>query len=341
MAGRAVVEWRNRVFVSDVDNPFRFGGDRRYTLGGGRVLGECAMVMNVTDRNFGNFPVYVFTTDGVWVLGGGDVENDVVHGSMARPVSIECPVSDVICQTPMGVVYVSRKGVMLLNQYECTCISGVIDEVYGGVDGGVDYEPLGVNGRVVSATYVPRSNELVLGLSEGGRSLVFGFAGSLYHSIDRVYGVTAKGCYPRVFQVGSDGRVYREDEYDDEAKVEVSFLTRPIWLGSSDVKSLLRFILRGWFLEGKLRSSALSGLRLLHGNEGRELYRELGTWAEGNVKRGEGIEERRYRDVDSGLLVREKYRCYGFYYHALLGAETVIDGVELLIGSRYVGKGMR
>ena len=120
------------------------------------------------------------------------------------------------------------------------------------------------------------------------------------------------------------------DEYDDEAKVEVSFLTRPILVGSSDVKSLRRFIMRGWFLEGKLCSSALSGLRLLHGNEGRELYRELGTWEEGNVKRGEGVEERRYRDVDSGLLVREKYRCYGFYYHALLGAETDVYKRQVL-----------
>lgn len=66
--------------------------------------------------------------------------------------------------------------------------------------------------------------------------------------------------------------------------MEVFFLTRPIWLGSSDVKSLLRFIMRGWFLEYEFIRG--TGLYLLHGNAGREMYQELDPWEEGNVKRG-------------------------------------------------------
>lgn len=337
-----VLRERNRVYVSEVDNPFVFPAETRYTVGNGVVLAERSMTMNVTDRNFGQYPVYVFTSDGVFALSGSGEE--VVHGQMTSLITLVCPISSVVCNTPFGIVYVSDNGLMLINQYRSTLISSVFGEQFSTYDlGRYVYPPLSSEGYVRGMYYVPNRSELVVLTSEGN-DLVYSFRYERYHAVSSGRVSVVENGFPHTYVLYREREDFMEirdeNEEDYERPVRVRFETRPLRLGwGSDVKHLLRVILRGWFRE-RPTGVRSDGLRLLHSNSGRHMLYELPKDEEaGNKCRGEfeGRGVYRYRDVDSGLLVRERYRYYAIRFEANLFPESEVEYLELLSGKRYWG----
>ena len=60
----------NKLKVSEINNPFVFPNINTYQIGSGKILNESSIIMNVSDRNYGMYPVFVFTDNGVFTMSG-------------------------------------------------------------------------------------------------------------------------------------------------------------------------------------------------------------------------------------------------------------------------------
>lgn len=109
----------NTFWASKVDNPFLFlpGGKQTFT---GKIIGTANTTKALSEGQFGQFPMYVFTDDGVWVLPIDD------EGSFRNriPLSRDIAVSkDSIAPIEQAIVFVTKQGVMLLQGSSVTPLS--------------------------------------------------------------------------------------------------------------------------------------------------------------------------------------------------------------------------
>jgi hypothetical protein len=58
----------NKVYTSNVYNPFVFEPTNINTVGTGKILGLCAAVKPLADDQYGKAPLYVFSTEGIWAM---------------------------------------------------------------------------------------------------------------------------------------------------------------------------------------------------------------------------------------------------------------------------------
>lgn len=123
MADR-IVEVPNKIYTSQVNNPFFFPTTGINTIGTGKILGICAAVKALSQGQFGQFPLYAFSTDGVWAL-----EVSSTGGYSAKqPITREiCINSESITQMDSAVLFTTNRGIMLLSGSQVTCISDSIN----------------------------------------------------------------------------------------------------------------------------------------------------------------------------------------------------------------------
>lgn len=118
------VEIPNKIYTSQVNNPFFFPTTGINTIGTGKILGICAAVKALSQGQFGQFPLYAFSTDGVWAL---EVSSTGSY-SAKQPITREaCINSESITQMDSAVLFATNRGIMLLSGSQATCISDSIN----------------------------------------------------------------------------------------------------------------------------------------------------------------------------------------------------------------------
>lgn len=119
------VDYGNRVFTSEVNNPFLFLVENIYSIGNGNVLAMCSASKAMSQGQFGQFPLYCFTDEGVWAL---DVSSTTGAFSSRHPVTrdvVKSPKS--ILQLDSEVAFCTDRGIMLLTGSQSQCITDVLD----------------------------------------------------------------------------------------------------------------------------------------------------------------------------------------------------------------------
>lgn len=118
--GRSV----NRLYTSEADNPFSVNAANVNTVGSGRILALAANTAALSQGQFGQHPLYVFCTDGIYAMSvGASGTFSAVH-----PVSRDvCANPDAVVQTDHSVIFVSARGLMALQGSETALLSGVMD----------------------------------------------------------------------------------------------------------------------------------------------------------------------------------------------------------------------
>lgn len=107
-----------RIMASDVDVIFSFEAERTYYIGSGednRIVGFAVNALPMSEGQFGQYPLYVFTSSSIWALEqGGD---DTVAFARRSPVSNKRGAISNRSITNIGqaVCIVDSKGVYLLN----------------------------------------------------------------------------------------------------------------------------------------------------------------------------------------------------------------------------------
>ncbi len=121
-----IVSLPGRIYTSETNNPFVFRPSRAISFDGADVIGMASATKALSQGQFGQFPMYAFTSDGIWALevnastGGYSAKQPVTRDVCINPLSIT--------QGDSCIYFVSDRGLMLLAGSETACISDVLDD---------------------------------------------------------------------------------------------------------------------------------------------------------------------------------------------------------------------
>ena len=114
----------NKIYTSEVNNPFFFPLSGINTVGNGEIMGICAAARAMSQGQFGQFPLYAFSTDGVWAL---EVSSTGTY-SAKQPITRDvCINPDSITQIDSAVLFVTDRGIMLIGGSDTVCLSDGIN----------------------------------------------------------------------------------------------------------------------------------------------------------------------------------------------------------------------
>lgn len=109
----------NYLYMSESENLFTFPDATKYQFQS-KVIGVAVATTALSQGQFGQFPLYVFTEDGIWAMETGADGTFVTKKPLSREVCIN---PNSICAVDSAVVFVTAQGVMLLQGSQVTNIS--------------------------------------------------------------------------------------------------------------------------------------------------------------------------------------------------------------------------
>lgn len=116
----------NYVLTSEVNNPWVFKAEGYNRVGTGKILAMSTITQALSQGQFGQFPLLVFSESGIWAM---EVDNTGLYQSV-YPMSREvCINPNGIIQTDGAVFFVSKKGLMMIAGNDVRCMSEQMDGV--------------------------------------------------------------------------------------------------------------------------------------------------------------------------------------------------------------------
>ena len=278
-----IVSIPNKIYTSEVNNPFIYPVANINTVGTGKIIAIGTAAKALSQGQFGQFPLYAFTTDGVWAL---EVSTTTGGFSAKQPITRDvCLGRDSVTQIDDAVLFATDRGIMLISGSETKCISDVLDS---GTD------------EVFSPSSLPGASDILFGagVTDEAFSLVpfRTFCAScrmLYDYVSYrlivynpayayayVYSMNMKkwgmmrsdiacgvNSYPECLAMTADNRLVDFSVRTENAvPANQVLITRPLKMDTPDVlKTISAIIQRGNFASGKVQA-------LLYGS------RDLANW---------------------------------------------------------------
>lgn len=119
------IEMPNKIYTSEVNNPFFFPVTGINTVGTGKVIGISTAAKALSEGQFGQFPLYAFSTEGVWAMEVSDTGTYKTRQPITRDVCIN---EESITQLDNAVLFATDRGIMILSGSTSTCISDEIND---------------------------------------------------------------------------------------------------------------------------------------------------------------------------------------------------------------------
>lgn len=244
--------------VSAVDNPFYFPVAQTYKFEGS-LVGLASNAEAISTGQFGQYPLFVFTKDGIWAM-SVDVSGKGAYVSQS-PFSREV-CSGEICPVSGGIVFATERGLMAVSGGEVVELSAALDgmglemldwskDLLGVVakKAGVSIEsimPIRDYLKDAKLAYNYLHNEVIVSNSGLGYSYVYSLDNKEWGIIDSVFDVVSNK-YPEliVYDNGSQKKLTFNDE--NTAVPGLLAITRPIKVDGVDFKRLRQAALRCTF----------------------------------------------------------------------------------------------
>jgi hypothetical protein len=270
----------NKIYTSEVNNPFTFPVAGINTIGTGEILGIASATKALSQGQFGQFPLYAFTSDGIWAL---EVSNAGTYSSKQVVTRDVCNNPASITQIDGAIVFTTDRGVMILQGSETQCISDIMD--------GKHFRPDSL--EAVSA-HKPEIDNVIVDISDNlsflkyiqncaiaydypNARLIFNTPGTRYQYIYSLRSGTfcklhhgkhfprVVNSYPDCYLQDTDGNVYNYSSVRDENGImersQGIIITRPLSFGSASLKTITRILNRGIYKSPSYIKIGLYGSR--------------------------------------------------------------------------------
>lgn len=119
-----IIDIPNKIYTSEVNNPFYFPVLGINTVGTGAIIGISSAAKALSEGQFGQFPLYAFTTDGVWALEVSSTGSYSARQPVTRDVCIN---PESITQIDSAVLFATNRGIMLISGSQTMCITDTIN----------------------------------------------------------------------------------------------------------------------------------------------------------------------------------------------------------------------
>lgn len=234
----------SQIFTSVVNDPFVFEASGDNTVGTGKILGIIANTEAVSQGQFGQYPLMVFTDEGIYGL---SVNSEGLY-SRAYPISREvCNEDSPLVPTDRLVFFASKKGLMAASGGSVACMSeqmrGRVPRNFATFGEGKFLDFL--KGCLVAYDY----RDSILRIFSKGKSYQY-----IYNMVDKTFSMVNSGIeaqavvndYPDNLIQDTNGNVYsltaKPDINEDTESYSGSFTTRPLKLGGSMTLKSLRAV---------------------------------------------------------------------------------------------------
>jgi len=258
----------NKVYTSEVNNPYVFPVLGINTVGTGRIMAISTAAKALSEGQFGQFPLYAFTDEGVWALEVSSTGSYSARQPITRDVILAN--TDPL-QMDSAVLFATDRGIMLISGSQTQCITDVINskepfDVLQLPGMAKLHSMLGHN----ADTCLPTAPFLEF-IAECGmlydyvhqRVIVY----NPHYTYAYVYSLKSKewgmmystieagiNSYPEALAVDHDGALLNFSSMEGE-ETKGLFVTRPLKLETPDVlKTMDTVIQRGHFQKGHVQS---------------------------------------------------------------------------------------
>lgn len=273
----------NKLYTSEVNNPFYFPLSGINTVGTGRIIGISSAAKALSEGQFGQFPLYTFTTEGVWAM---EVVADGTY-SARQPISRDvCTGRESITQMDSSVLFATERGIMQISGSAVSCITDSIDadkpfspaslpllHLISQEAANFKATPLRQFVKGCSMVYDYTNQQVIVCNPAYGHALVLSLkSGQWAHmdmKIDR-----AVPSYPNALAMMKNTLVDFSNRLDEE--VQVSLITRPFKLDAPDIHKTIRQIIQ--------RGVGNTGIQALYASN--DLQNWVSVWACNGARMG-------------------------------------------------------
>ncbi len=279
---KALVSYPDKLYLSDVNNPFRFPAGLAIDFPG-RIIGISSAAKALSQGQFGQFPLYAFTDSGVWATEVSATGSYSATQPITRDVCIN---PKAITQNDSAVLFPTDRGIMQIAGAETVCISEAINSEYPfdistlpSVDRMFSLLGLSVNTYAHLAPFSTFLRDSAM-IYDYVRQRIVVFNPAYHYAYvfslrTHAWGMMVSSVaytinsYPNALAVNLSGHVvdFTRDLTDAAGNVLPTFsilITRPLGLDIPDIlKTVDNVIQRGNFSRGAIQS-VLYGSRDLH-----------------------------------------------------------------------------
>ena len=331
----------NGMKVSEINNPLYFPVANTQIISTGTILGAATNAMNVTERNFGTFPVFVATTEGWFMLNTANPSSELVYAKVTPITSAEIPTNSIICSTPLGVMFGGKRGIYLLNSSGTKLITPQLEqpEQSKSIEWNYAFNSMlfrfqtsysNFFATLTDILYNANENELIVVNSSYSYNIVINLETKQIYKTTELIISSVKNTYPELL-VSFSNTLKDISKYNYALQTHVSLTLRPFNFGTRDIKKMERIYLRGTLYNLK-KFGSKSPLISLFESDDNVNYK---------IVKGTLLNEGNYRDIDSGLLARTKFRWYMFSFAGMVDEETRITSIEAIVDKEYENEKMR
>jgi len=256
----------NRIQATELNNPFHFPAINSYRVGNGTILGMSTNAVALSQGQFGQFPIFCFTTDGIWTMNIGSGET---------LINTITPLSRHVCNNPSsitpidgGTAFTTTKGLFIISGTEAIEISDLAEGKHNSrITGTLNYEAIAnnpnlyqiknylcavpfltyISGAKIAWDHAEDHKELIVSNSAYNYSWVYNLKHKMWFKISQVWDNFVSD-YPRTYGYRAiDTSFYQDDltEEDFSEYIPVHIETRPLKLIKGAFKMINRILVQG------------------------------------------------------------------------------------------------
>lgn len=259
----------SKIYTSEVNNPFSFPATGVNTVGSGEISGIRSATKALSQGQFGQFPLYAFTDEGIWALEVSSEGKFIAKQPATRDV---CNNPDSITQIDTAVLFTSERGIMLIQGSESICISEVLNEksfdisTLKGYDQLIQMTDLTVEHfkhsnfieyiKRCAMSYDYTNQRIIVFNKEYSYAYVFSLQSKTWGMIPSDF-TNPVNSYPDSYIMTKNNTLVNISNTGNENSKDVKgiIITRPLKLDSPDLlKTITQSIHRGVFRKGKVKT---------------------------------------------------------------------------------------
>ena len=325
------IVYQNSMKVSSVNNPFYYPSDTTYNIGTGTILNASSNAQRMSEGQFGQYDLYVFTNEGIYSL---DTGTEITYNRQS-PASLEIPTSDILCAIPYGVVFVGKRGLYLINGQQTELLSAKIEEesetnnIYGA-----SLSFLTFLQTLKDILYDNVNNELIIVNTAHDYNWVLNIENKMWYMSTEKIDFEVKNSSPNLLVVA--GTTIKDYSKSGSNMVAVSFITRPLYFGIDEVKDIQRAILRSKLFYLNTTNNQNAQFYSIYGSNDGVNNKLLRAWQMPLNK-----QDRTFKDLDSGIMARSTFRNYTIAFEGAISEQSEISHIDFEVKDNYSNDKLR
>lgn len=294
------VEDKNKLYNSESNNPFLFPASGIVTIGTGEIKAMASSTKALSQGQFGQFPLYVFTGEGVWALEINEQGSYSSRQMMARDV---CNNPKSVTQLDGAIVFTSDQGIIMMQGSEVMSISKALEGPTFSISKLQQFQQVVTAAEISSLTEAttaevplkefladciisydyPNSRLLVIN-SGKNYAYLYNLRNGLWSMVTSSY-INSTNNYPDSYLTGNSGEVSNLSAIisaDDPRYVKGLIVSRPLKLDGADVlKTISSLIHKGQFEKSQV-------MHVLYASRDNITFQPVASSRESSIRRLRG-----------------------------------------------------